>query len=81
MGQDVAENFLFLMISSLVAAYSIRPPLDSQGREVWPDPAWRNTSFTRPEPFDWRFVPRNEALLRSLAIQIDEDGADRNTLS
>ncbi|EJD42174.1 cytochrome P450 [Auricularia subglabra TFB-10046 SS5] len=27
MGQDVAENFLFLMIASLLASFTIRPPL------------------------------------------------------
>lgn len=80
MGQDVAQNFLFLAAGSLLAAFTIRPPLDSEDREVLPDPAWRNTLVTRPESFDCRFVPRNEALLRSLAVQIEEDGAHRNTL-
>ncbi|KZV85576.1 cytochrome P450 [Exidia glandulosa HHB12029] len=57
-GQTVGENFVFIMIASLLASYTILPAQDEEGRDIKPKLAWLDTTLTRPEPFGCRFVPR-----------------------
>ncbi|EJD42186.1 cytochrome P450 [Auricularia subglabra TFB-10046 SS5] len=57
-GQTVGENFVFTMIASLLAAYTILPAVDHNGKEIAPELVWLDSTLTRPVPFACRFVPR-----------------------
>ena len=60
-GMHIAERSLFLAISRMLWAFDIKPPKDSNGESVLPDPAKLTQGlFVLPEKFEAVIVPRSE---------------------
>ncbi|KAH3956449.1 hypothetical protein HBH98_051550 [Parastagonospora nodorum] len=66
-GQALAEQGTFLSVCRLIWAYKIEPAVDEDGNEVPVDIfAYTNGSNWRPEPFKVKFMPRSEAIKRTI---------------
>ncbi|KAI0640914.1 cytochrome P450 [Trametes meyenii] len=66
-GKALADASLWLAITSIVAAFDIRPPLDADGKEMIPPAAFQTGFTSRPKPFNCRIVPRSEQIARMIS--------------
>ncbi|OTB02535.1 hypothetical protein M426DRAFT_62206 [Hypoxylon sp. CI-4A] len=78
-GIHVADRSLFLGISRLLWAFDFKRPLDSNGKEIVPDPSKITQGFlTAPVPFQAVIAPRDAK--RADIIRNDWETAKRNNL-
>jgi cytochrome P450 len=62
-GIHLAERSLFTMVSRLLHTFDILPALDADGKDIPVDVnAYITALISAPEPFQARFVVRNEAI-------------------
>ncbi|EIW87317.1 cytochrome P450 [Coniophora puteana RWD-64-598 SS2] len=67
-GQHFAEQAIYLTVANVLAAFSIAPPLDKDGREVKLVYEAANAGIvTHPKAFECRIVPRNRELIPSVS--------------
>ncbi|KAJ7326292.1 cytochrome P450, partial [Mycena albidolilacea] len=66
-GAALAEDTLFLAISTILAAFTIFKALDGEGKETEPRVEWRTATVTFPLHLRCRIVPRSPDIIASLA--------------
>ena len=63
------ENSLFIVIAKILWAFTIRPPLDGDGKEIpvdVSDAAYEEGRVTIPKRFRLRFLPRNPHIEKAI---------------
>lgn len=61
-GRYIAEDIIFLMVSNLLAAFTVSAPLGEDGKEVAFEVEWTGEdAVSWPRPFRPRFTPRSPA--------------------
>ncbi|CAE7075300.1 unnamed protein product [Rhizoctonia solani] len=58
-GLHFAEASVFIIISSLLSAFSFKVGQDENGQDCLPDLASRNSMVYHPNPFNLRMIPRS----------------------
>lgn len=72
-GLHLAERSLFNMVSRLLHAFEILPPVDDKGRTMKVDvDDMRTALIMSPNPFQARFKVRNDEIARSLDREWNE---------
>jgi len=62
-GRYVAINLLFIVISSVLAAFELSKPADGNGNDLPFDPKFNPNAICYPEPFECRIRPRSNAIV------------------
>ncbi|KAF2730228.1 cytochrome P450 76C3 [Polyplosphaeria fusca] len=78
-GLHLAENSMFIVLSKLLWAFDILPPLDEGGREKGvdlSDGAFMDGGNTVPRPFGCRWVVRGEEVRRAVEREVEEARRD-----
>ncbi|KAJ3571117.1 hypothetical protein NP233_g3953 [Leucocoprinus birnbaumii] len=58
-GRFLSQDSMFILISSLLSVFDIKPGLDNEGKEVKINPQMTNGLMSYPEPFKCRITPRS----------------------
>ncbi|KAE9398746.1 cytochrome P450 [Gymnopus androsaceus JB14] len=61
-GRPLAEAQFFYTMASVLKAFDILPPLDTEGREVVPPDVYRSGIVSLPLPFSCRIIPRSSEM-------------------
>ncbi|KAK4497142.1 hypothetical protein PRZ48_011592 [Zasmidium cellare] len=78
-GMHVAERSLFLGIARFLWAFDVRPALDAEGREIWPDQERLTQGFVcMPEEFPARITPRSAE--KAALVRGEWEAAEREVL-
>jgi len=76
-GMHLAERSLFLGMSRILWAFDVLPALDSNQKEIIPDPERLTQGFVcMPEPFSARIVPRS----KERAMMVEREWAEAKEL-
>ncbi|KAG4441663.1 hypothetical protein IFR05_002870 [Cadophora sp. M221] len=71
-GQPLAEQGISMVIVKLLWAFNIKPGLNEQGEEEYPDIfAFTDAENTRPQPFKARFEPRSVGIRKIIMEEAD----------
>jgi cytochrome P450 len=72
-GRHIAAASLWIAVASILACYTIEPPLDKQGKPVKPTGQWNpaQSLVNHPLPFKCRFVPRSKNVEMNLGLNKD----------
>ncbi|KAI0642617.1 cytochrome P450 [Trametes meyenii] len=72
-GRHFADQSMFIIVSSVLHAFTVAPPLDKDGRPVKLEAkATSDLLLSYPEPFECRITPRSE---RAKALVMAQDAA------
>ncbi|KAK7021385.1 hypothetical protein VNI00_017376 [Paramarasmius palmivorus] len=57
-GLHLADTSMWLLFSSILAMFTIKPPVGEDGKEIWPSGKFLTGSISCPEPFECVITPR-----------------------
>ncbi|KAJ3504258.1 hypothetical protein NMY22_g17982 [Coprinellus aureogranulatus] len=68
-GMHVAQNSLFMVVSKILWAFDVLPPLDASGKPILPDPnAFIGGIVIKPVPFEFVLKPREGKNVESVVL-------------